>query len=86
MNLSFKKIVTLFMVLFLLSRTRVILEWFSELDTDGLLTLQPLADQPVEARYVITLLFIALIVVIIWKYLLVKNKRDTNESNQQKQN
>ena len=75
MNLSIKKITTVFVVLFLLSRTRVILKWFSEIDADGILTLQPLADQPVEARYVVTLLFMALIVVIVWKYILNREKQ-----------
>lgn len=76
MNLSLKKIATVFLVLFLLSRTRVILKWLSEFDADGIFTLQPLADQPPEARYVVTLLFMALIVVIVWKYILNQGKRN----------
>lgn len=87
MNLSLKKIATVFMVLFLLSRTRVILKWFSEIDADGILTLQPLADQPVEARYVVTLLFMALIVVIVWKYILNREKQSRkNDSTNTKGN
>lgn len=78
MNLSLKKIVTVFLVLFLLSRTRVILQWFSGLDTDGVFTLQPLADQPAEARYVVTLLFIALIIVAIWKFIIIHDRRSRN--------
>ena len=71
-QVSIEKILAVFVVLFLLSRTGTILKWFSEQNGGELFTLQPLLDQPAEGRYVVTLLVMALGFVIVWKLLLHK--------------
>lgn len=73
-KLNFKQIGIAFLVIFLLSRSRAIMEFFSgiDLNMDGVLTLEPLRRCPAEARYIVTLLFLAFCFVIIWKLLLRK--------------
>jgi len=70
-NISFKKIGMAFLVIFLLSRSRVIIELLSDIDLnpDGLFTLEPLRRCSAEARYVVTILFLAFCFVVIWKLL-----------------
>ena len=82
-NISFKKIGIAFLVIFLLSRSKVILEFLSDIDIcpDGIFTLEPLRRCSSESRYVVTLLFFAFCFVVIWKLLMRYNSKK-NDSNQ----
>ncbi len=72
-RLSLKTILIAFLVIFLMSRSRRIIDFFSELDTGGTLTLEPLRNSSESGRYVVTVTLFALAFVIIWKIYL-KNK------------
>jgi hypothetical protein len=63
---SFKKILIALAILLVLSRTGKILEFFSDFDGDGILTLQPLRESPEDARFLITIALCALIFVTIF--------------------
>jgi hypothetical protein len=65
-KISLKKILIAFLAIFLLSRSRRIAELFSELDFDGVLTLQPLRNCSEDMRYLVTLALFALAFVTIW--------------------
>lgn len=71
-QISFKKILILFLVLLLMSKTGKILQLFSSINTDGLLTLEPLSNSPVGARFLVTLALFALLFTTIF---LLLNKR-----------
>jgi len=73
-QISFKKIFIVFLIIFLMSRSRRILEFFSEFDGSGILTLQPLKDCPEEGRYIVTLIFFLACFVVIWKFLMSRKK------------
>jgi hypothetical protein len=74
-KISFKKIGIAFLVIFLLSRSRAIIEFLSgiDLNVDGIFTLEPLRRCSAEARYVVTVIFLASCFVVIWK--LVRSTR-----------
>ena len=74
MNIDLKKILIVFLVIFLMSRSRRIIEFFStlDLDTEGILTLEPLRTSSPGARCLITVALFVLLVVIIWKRFLEK--------------
>jgi hypothetical protein len=69
-NINLKKIMAVFIAIFLMSRSRWIIDFFSELETGGILTLEPLRNCSEEARYCVTVLLIALCFVVIWKIYL----------------
>ena len=81
-QISFKKIGIAFLVIFLLSRSRLIMEFLSgiDLNLDGIFTLEPLRRCSAGARYVVTVLFLAFCFVVIWK-LLMRNKLKKKDEN-----
>lgn len=83
-RISIGQIMIVFLVLFLLSRTGVILNWFKEQHLGEIFTLQPLLDQPVQAHYVLTLLAMALVFVICWTIYLNKQKRNNKDETKKK--
>jgi len=70
MRISFKKIAIAFFVIFLLSRSRRILEALSGFDGGQILTLEPLKDSPEEGRFLVTLALMALIFLVILRVFL----------------
>jgi hypothetical protein len=76
-NISFKKIGIAFSVIFLLSRSRAIMEFLSgiDLNLDEIFTLEPLRRCSTEARYVVTVIFLAFCFVVIWKLLRRKKSK-----------
>jgi len=81
-QISFKKVGIAFLVIFLLSRSRVIIELLSGIDLtpDGIFTLEPLRRSSAEDRYVVTVIFLAFCFVVIWKLLILKKTRKKNEN------
>ena len=81
-QISFKKIGIAFLVIFLLSRSRAIMEFLSniELNLDGIFTLEPLRRCSDGARYVVTVLILAFCFVVIWKLLTSKRSKKNNEN------
>ena len=81
-QISYKKIGIAFLVIFLLSRSRTIMESLSDIDLnlDGILTLEPLRRCSAEARYVVTILFLAFCFVVIWKLLMNKKSKKKDEN------
>ena len=81
-RISFKKIGIVFLVIFILSRSRAIMDFLSgiDLNVDGIFTLEPLRRCSDESRYLVTILFMAFCFVVIWKLLMIKrsNKEDEN--------
>ena len=71
-RISFNKILIAFFVIFLMSRTRKILQFFSGLEPGKILTLEPLRECPEEMRYVVTLAFLSLCFVVLWQLFLRK--------------
>ena len=69
---SLKMVLLFFVILFLMSRTGKIMDFFSRLDSGGILTLEPLRDSPEEGRFVVTVLLLALVFVIIWRKFILK--------------
>jgi len=63
---SIRNALIAFAIIFLLSRTGKILEFLSELDPGGILTLAPLRDSPEEARFFVTIALCALIFTVIF--------------------
>jgi hypothetical protein len=72
-RISLQKVLIVFLIIFLLSRSRNIAEFFSELDCGGILTLQPLRDSPEQGRFFVTIALSALIFVTVF-FLLNKRK------------
>jgi len=72
-QISFKKIAIAVAVIFALSRTRQIVEFFKDLDLGGILTLEPLRRTPEEGRFLVTVAVGVLVVVVLWS--LVKNRK-----------
>jgi len=72
-TISFKKILIVFAIIFLLSRSRKILEFLDNFHFDedffDILTLEPLRQSPPEARYMVTLALFALIFITLFKLL-----------------
>lgn len=68
------KILGIFILLFLLSRTGKIIKFFEELKEDKFLTLDPLIRAPEPARYTVT---VALIGFGVWLviYLLLQRRK-----------
>jgi len=81
-QISFKKIGIAFLVIFLLSRSRVIIELLSDIDLnpDGIFTLEPLRRCSTEDRYVVTVIFLAFCFIVIWKLLIDKKTRKKDEN------
>ena len=73
-QISFKKILIVFIVIFLMSRSYRIIEFFSNFDGSDILTLQPLRDCSEQGRYIVTILFFTFCFVIIWKFLINRKK------------
>lgn len=71
-NISFKKILIGFGVIFLMSRAKQILGFFSGIFNDEMLSLEPIRDFPDGARAAIAVALCALIFVVIWKLVLKK--------------
>ena len=71
-NISFKKILIVFGIIFLMSRTKQILSFFSEIFNNDMLSLEPIRDFPDGARAAITVALYGLIFVVIWKLVLKK--------------
>jgi hypothetical protein len=68
-RISLEKVLIVFVAIFLMSRSRRIVEFFSDLDTDGILTLEPLRDSPPQARFFVTVMALALAYVTVYFYL-----------------
>jgi hypothetical protein len=68
-QISFKKIAVAALVVFALSRTRQILQFFEELELGGILTLEPLRNSPAGARFLATVALGALAVVLFYNLL-----------------
>jgi len=71
-NISFKKILIVFGIIFLMSRTKQILSFFSGIFNNEMLSLEPIRDFPDGARAAITVALYGLIFVVIWKLVLKK--------------
>ncbi len=71
-QVSVKKIIAFFVVIFLMSRAKHIIRWISEIHDREILTLEPIRDFPDGARAAITVALFALIFVVIWKLVLKK--------------
>ena len=69
-SISLKKILIVFLAIFQMSRTRKIIDIVSEIDTDGILTFEPLRWACVELRFLITAALLALGFVVIWSVLM----------------
>jgi len=68
-KISLRKILILLLVILLLSRTGKILQLFSGLDFNGILTLEPLRDSPQEGRFLVTLGLFALAFITMFVLL-----------------
>ena len=81
-KISLKKIGIVCLVIFLLSRSRGMLEFLSDIDlrVNGILTLEPLRQCSDEDRYVVTVLFLAFCFVVIWKLLITFKSREKDGS------
>lgn len=71
-QISFRRVLIVFLAILLMSRTGKILKFFSDVDTDGVLTIEPLRESSSEIRYVVTLALCALLFTTIFCLL---NKR-----------
>jgi len=69
-RISFKKIAIAFFVIFLMSRSRRIMEFFSDFDGGGILTLEPLRRSPEMGRHFVTLAILFLCFIILWHLFL----------------
>jgi len=69
-SISLKKILIVFLVIFLMSRTRRIIDFVSDMDTGDILTLEPLSWACVEMRFLVTVALLALGFVVIWTVLM----------------
>ena len=81
-QISLKKIGIVFLVIFLLSRSRAIMEFLSgiDLNLDGILTLEPLRGCSAGSRYLVTVLFLAFCFVVIWKLFMNRKNKENNEN------
>ena len=70
MRISFRKILIAFLIIFLLSRSRRILEALSGFEGGGILTLEPLRNCSEMGRYVATLALLFLCFIIFWHLFL----------------
>jgi hypothetical protein len=70
MNISFKKILAAFGIIFLMSRSRNIINWFDNFSGGDILTLEPLRRCSEDMRYVVTMAFLFMIFVIFWQLFL----------------
>lgn len=70
-QISFKKVLIVFSIIFLMSQAKKIARFFSELElefeSDGILTLEPLRNCSVEARYLVTVALVTACFVVAWK-------------------
>lgn len=76
-QISFKKVLFVLLTIFLMSRAKKIIKFFSELEfeSDGILTLEPLRNCSEEARYLVTVVLFLTCFVIAWKvFMNLKNK------------
>lgn len=71
-NISFKKILIGFGIIFLMSRAKQICGFFSGIFNNEMLSLEPIRDFPDGARAAITVALYGLIFVVIWKLILKK--------------
>jgi hypothetical protein len=67
-QISFKKVTVAVIVVFALSRTRQIVEFFETLDFGGILTLEPFRNSPEEGRFLVTVALLALAFVTIHSF------------------
>ena len=76
MNLSLKKILIVFLVLLFLAHGRSLFDFLSGLETGNELNtaLEPLRQCSPAAKYVVLLLFLALIAVALIKKFLINRK------------
>lgn len=70
MRISFRKILIAFLIIFLLSRSRRILDAFSGFDGGGILTLEPLRNCSELQRYIATMAILFLCFIIFWHLFL----------------
>jgi len=68
-KISFKKIIITLLVIFILSRSRQIIEFVSNLNMGDILTLEPLRESPEKARFYITLALFVLAFVTVFSLL-----------------
>jgi len=68
-QISLKKIAVAAMVIFALSRSRQILQFFEELELGGILTLEPLRNSPAGARFLVTVALCAFVFVVLYSLL-----------------
>jgi len=68
-QISFKKLTVAAIVVFALSRTRQIVEFFKELDFGGILTLEPLRNSPEGGRFLVTVALLFLVFVTVMSFL-----------------
>ena len=69
---SGRKILIALGIIFILSHSGKIIEFFSELNFGGILTFEPLRESPPQARFFVTIMFCALVFVTVFCVL---NKR-----------
>ena len=69
---SLKMILLFFAITFVLSRTGRIIDFFSRLNLDGILTIEPWRNSSEEVRYILTVLLAALFFVIVWRKFILK--------------
>jgi hypothetical protein len=69
---NWKMILLFFIVILLMSRAGRIMDFFSNLDPHGILTLEPLRNSPEEGRFIVTVLLLALAFVVFWRLFIFK--------------
>ena len=69
---NWKMILLFFTVILLMSRTGKIIDFFSRLDLNGILTIEPWRNSSEEERYILTVLVAALFFVIVWRKFILK--------------
>ena len=70
MKLNIKTITVCILIVFLMSRTRHIMNWLRRLYDSEILTLEPIKDFPDGARAAITVFVLLLIFIAIWELIL----------------
>jgi hypothetical protein len=73
-RLSFRKIAIAFLILFIMSRSRRIIEILSGIDGSGILTLEPLRQSTELQRYIATMAILLFCFIVLWE-LFVRRKK-----------
>jgi hypothetical protein len=69
-RLSFRRIAIAFFIIFLMSRSRRIIDALSGFDGSGILTLEPLRQSTELQRYIATMAILFLGFIILWHLFL----------------